>query len=68
MEQQQSNRFAVVYYQNEVGIREYGSGFTLQECKRKIRDHYQHLSDDIDQMSLDDFKKEFLIKDRYSSR
>jgi hypothetical protein len=65
---EQPDKYAVVFYQNEVGIREYGHGFTLPECQRKIRDYYQRLSDDVDKMSLDDFKKEFLIKDRYRTR
>ena len=60
----QPNNYAVVYYQNEIGVREYSYGYPIEQCKRRIRDYYQNLSDDVDKMSIDQFKKEFLITDR----
>lgn len=57
--------YSVMYYQNEVGVREYNGGYTLEDCKKRIADHYRSSSTMVENMTMDEFKNEFLIKDRY---
>lgn len=62
------NKYAVVYYDNETGIRRYPQGYTLEECKDKIRDHYKAVSEEVDKMSLEDFEREFILENKYRPR
>ena len=58
-------KFILVFYQNEVGLREYNQGDPLIACKDKIRDYYKDLSDKIDQMNIEEFEHEYFTSERY---
>lgn len=58
-------KYVVTYFQNEIAIRSYPTGYSLEECKQRVVEHYKETIDYINGLDEKTFLEKYAIENRH---